>query len=149
MREPKVDINYKPKKILMTCSDGRFIPAFNELARQHGDLSPNAPASEFRIPGPSVSLTHNETSEVNLKYIGALMDFFGADTLALYDHIPCGWKKLMIDGYADADDNQRISLHEREIKAAGEIISKTFPDLKFEPHLVGPDGHEISLPSAD
>jgi hypothetical protein len=123
--------------------------AFDSLAESQGYVSAEAPASELRVPGPSISLTHEDTQQVNLNYVRALIDFFGADTLALYDHIPCGWNKLKVEGYADANDEGRIKLHEREIKAAGEVINQTFPQLKFEPHLVGPDGKEIILATED
>jgi hypothetical protein len=143
----KPDLNYKPVKILMTCSDGRFIPAFDATAQAHGHLSENDQPNQLRIPGPSVSLTEESTREVNINYIGALLEFFDCHTLALYDHIPCGWMKKAVTGYAEADNAGKARLHEREIKAAGIVLKHSFPELLYEPHLIGEDGKEIALTS--
>lgn len=139
-----VDLNYKPDIILMTCSDGRFKPAFDATAQARGHLLAETPPNEIRIPGPSISIVDEKSRPVIVGYVEALHGFFESDTVAIYDHYPCGKMKLAVEGYAEADEAGQIEFHKRYLKLAGEIIQQALPNAAYQPHLVGPE-REIPL----
>src|SRR3954466_6485418 len=97
------DLSYKPKKIVMFCGDGRFRRTFIAAAEANSDIKDENDPNEIKVPGPARHLTDPKTQGTVRDNIGAFIEFFESDTLALYEHMPCGWMKKKAEGYAEAD----------------------------------------------
>jgi carbonic anhydrase len=139
-----VDLNYSPDALVLYCSDARFFYA-HEIALEEHELKSDERTPDRQVfAGPSDSIVNEESREVVVKRIQALVGLHkDIKVVSIIDHYPCGWMGAVIPGYKEADDFEKIHIHKKHLKAASEILGQVMDGVRVETGLVGPDGKSI------